>query len=402
VAFISALPVWLLLTAMFGRDLIAVESASGESYEQQRSRVIALEARLTQLEAELARLEPSKEPESSTKREYLEAARSLVDELHHELGTKYFPLETRHRRSPYRWFLADGYVNVWRTLQQAEDLTLFVESRDVVYTAAIDNAERLCGLAQTVHASALCQELSALTGVGIETYQIRSRGIKSEIKHIKAMASSTDEEAQARAEARARLLKELDQGWARALVSEASNKIHTSENDLWMQIVILRNRLFLAFVLAVSLVYLMIGLAVLREVKTEELTAAVAFLLTGAVVGVFNELYSASRRKTGSVFDYGFASLRVLVTPVLSGIAAVGGVVVTNLAGSYVVTKTSGATNVPSLSQVFNLSGYRMGVVVAAIFGLTPGLLLSRLRDRTDAYKQEIEQLRASSTTDGD
>ena len=33
---------------------------------------------------------------------------------------------------------------------------------------------------------------------------------------------------------------------------------------------------------------------------------------------------------------------------------------------------------------------YPLGVLVAAIFGLTPGLLLERLRTETNEYKEEL------------
>ena len=133
----------------------------------------------------------------------------------------------------------------------------------------------------------------------------------------------------------------------------------------------------------------MLVLAVLRDVSDVMLTAGVAFFLVGAVVGVFNELYISSRpTRKGMVFDYGLSHVRLLVTPVLSGLAGVGGVLVTTMMGSFLV----GTASAPDLSTVFSLDTYSMGLVVAAIFGLTPGLLLTRLRDRTDAYKEEIEQ----------
>jgi formate-dependent nitrite reductase membrane component NrfD len=75
----------------------------------------------------------------------------------------------------------------------------------------------------------------------------------------------------------------------------------------------------------------------------------------------------------------------VLTIPVLSGIAAVGGVVITRLGG------TATDMNV-TLDQIFSLKDYPFGVIVAAIFGLTPGLLLERLRAETDAYKKQIVQ----------
>ena len=42
------------------------------------------------------------------------------------------------------------------------------------------------------------------------------------------------------------------------------------------------------------------------------------------------------------------------------------------------------------MDEVFSLADYPFGIVIAAIFGLTPGLLLARLRQQTDEYKEEL------------
>ena len=101
--------------------------------------------------------------------------------------------------------------------------------------------------------------------------------------------------------------------------------------------------------------------------------------------GGLEELWGASRGQRGAVHDYGLALVRLLTIPVLSGIAAVLGVLFTRL-GAGVGTTESPVT----LDQIFSLQNYPLGIVVAAIFGLTPGLLLERLRAQTNEYKDEL------------
>jgi formate-dependent nitrite reductase membrane component NrfD len=115
------------------------------------------------------------------------------------------------------------------------------------------------------------------------------------------------------------------------------------------------------------------------------------YYLVGALVGLFAELYGASRGHLRAVHDYGLALVRLLTIPVLSGIAAVLGVVLTRLAGA-------ASTDVP-LTDIFSLEDYPLGIVVAAIFGLTPGLLLERLRTETNEYKEEL--LKSAAGTPG-
>ena len=82
--------------------------------------------------------------------------------------------------------------------------------------------------------------------------------------------------------------------------------------------------------------------------------------------------------------DIGLEFVRLLTIPQLSGIAGVLGVVITRLGG------TATASGTPALAEVFSLADYPFGIVVAAVFGLTPGLLLARLREQTDEYKEEL------------
>lgn len=44
------------------------------------------------------------------------------------------------------------------------------------------------------------------------------------------------------------------------------------------------------------------------------------------------------------------------------------------------------------MEEVFSFGQYAFGLVVAAIFGLTPGLLLGRLRAETESYKKGLVQ----------
>ncbi|WP_306537509.1 Ig domain-containing protein [Geobacter sp.] len=66
--------------------------------------------------------------------------------------------------------------------------------------------------------------------------------------------------------------------------------------------------------------------------------------------------------------------------------------------GSGVPTTGGTAGSIPTLKEVFNLSKNLGGILIAAIFGLTPSLLFDRLKQMTDKYKQD---LKSSQTTQG-
>jgi hypothetical protein len=135
--------------------------------------------------------------------------------------------------------------------------------------------------------------------------------------------------------------------------------------------------------------YTLFALAVIQEVDEVSVTAGITFYLVGALVGLFGELYATYRRRRGIVGDYGLSAARLLTVPLLAGIAAVGGVVITRLSG------TATAEGLPPLREIFSLRGYPFGLVIAAIFGLTPGLLLDRLSQQTESYKKELAETSA-------
>ncbi len=360
------LVVWMIAALLFGPEVTDVESASSETYEELRARVVALKARLVDVQA-------TDEATRTPGKEAIHEADELLGTLNEELGI--------HRggrsRSGYRWLVGHGYINAWSTLHQAEDKLLAVEPVSVVYATAVTNLDRLAGTRSSAEAAELTTQLKALLGIDGRANRSGDR----EVEHRE-------------------LLTRLNHDWARALVRESAFLIHRAKNEAWDKIVKKRNQLFMALVLAISLTYAILALAVLADVTEKTLTAAVTFFLVGAVVGVFNALHLASTTRNIGVFDYGLAQMRLLVTPVASGIAALAGVVLTNYAGSFLIAgsvATNGGAATPAFDEIFNLGSNPTGLVVAAIFGLTPRLLLTRLRDQSDSYEQQIEELSLTS-----
>ncbi len=119
---------------------------------------------------------------------------------------------------------------------------------------------------------------------------------------------------------------------ARALARVALREVRSTLNDFrdksWEGILRARNRLsgidccdwyYDAYLLA---------MAILTSNTTDAIAAAAAFYLVGAVTGLFGKFYRESMRGT-AVDDFGFSTARLVATPLLSGLAGVGGVMLT-------------------------------------------------------------------------
>jgi hypothetical protein len=137
------------------------------------------------------------------------------------------------------------------------------------------------------------------------------------------------------------------------------------------------------------LTYALLAVAIIGKTTPPEIIAATAFFLVGAVVGLVNRLYLDGQDATG-VEDYGLTRARLIETPLLSGLAALGGVLLIKLL-PLLANSDQGAAAGRILPATFDLAHYPEGLLVAAVFGLTPGLLINRLAQQAAAYKSDIK-----------
>jgi len=124
----------------------------------------------------------------------------------------------------------------------------------------------------------------------------------------------------------------------------------------------------------------------------------------GALIGLFSRLYNESKVENASD-DYHLTLARIIVTPVLSGIAGVVGVLLTFML-SLTLFKTAlpppqaGVTNpLPQLSleDSFNVKLNPLGFLIAAAFALTPNLLINTLKRKANDF---TDQLRNTGPSD--
>ncbi|HYC07631.1 MAG TPA: hypothetical protein VEG29_06870, partial [Candidatus Binatia bacterium] len=184
-----------------------------------------------------------------------------------------------------------------------------------------------------------------------------------------------------------------DERVARGVVREIRFAINEFRDGAWDGLVRSRNRLLRTILVAGVVGLLLLDLAVLAKVPTLNLISAVVFFLVGALVGLFNRL----RIEAGSsraVEDFGLFEARLLHTPLLSGLAAVGGVFLIAVLPAFSAVVATGATveTVPlkPLADVFDVTKNQVGLLVAAVFGLAPDSLLTILKKQADRYKDDL------------
>jgi len=99
--------------------------------------------------------------------------------------------------------------------------------------------------------------------------------------------------------------------------------------------------------------------------------------------------------------DYHLTLARIIVTPVLSGIAGVLGVLLTTML-SLTLLKSALPQNVVlavpqlGLDDTFNLQRNSLGILIAAAFALTPNLLINTLKKKANDFTDKLQNTGAS------
>jgi len=95
-------------------------------------------------------------------------------------------------------------------------------------------------------------------------------------------------------------------------------------------------------------------------------------------------LYGESRISS-AINDYGLSLARLTATPLLSGLAGIGGVLITALLfNSMLVEPGPGSISI-TLQWLFSLQEPRY-LLAAAVFGLAPNLIIGTLQQRAAKY----------------
>ena len=222
---------------------------------------------------------------------------------------------------------------------------------------------------------------------------------------------------------------------ARAVLREIRRGLNEFRDDRWDGLVRARNRILGTLTVTGIVTYVLLGFALeARSANApldrmqDAIVAATAFYLVGAIVGLFDRLNRESK-DDAAVEDYGLSNARLALTPILSGLAAVGGVLITTMLlgtvnGSALTPQVSAAPASPAPARVaaltpslgatlaaqqpaptpapaagpsrpgdiFNLEKYPFGLILAAIFGFTPGLLINRLKQGSQRMEADLRR----------
>jgi len=285
----------------------------------------------------------------------------------------------RERSTGAKWVLGSGYIDLWTRLHHAEAALLVVQPTEEIVAGALADETRLVGSHMENSDDQLRKLRAAVVTLGGKAYLSSDA-----VALVKDADAAADPESQTQ---------------ARLILRSVRETISEYRDGRRAGLVKTRNQLMWTGLVTGAFAYAMLALPILIGVSRIAVTAAAAFFMTGAVVGLFAQLRSWSgSAPAGGEDDFGLAQTRLLYAPLLSGLAGVGGVVITTMLyasidGSVlsVANNTTVGGTVPLLKQVFDLGAAPFGLVIAAVFGLTPELLVNRLQGQADKYRVDLQ-----------
>jgi hypothetical protein len=190
---------------------------------------------------------------------------------------------------------------------------------------------------------------------------------------------------------------------ARSTIRQVRSSLHKFTNERWDALVRARNQLLGTALLASIITYILVVLGILAgivpiagviPVPESTLEQIIIFYLLGAIVGLFSRLLDESNAKDSDIAhkdDYGLTAARILVTPLLSGLAALVGVLLTAMLSITLTTTVSHVTtSFPPLRSIYNFNIYPQNLVFAAVFGYLPSLVIGILKQQTNKIQSEI------------
>jgi hypothetical protein len=274
-----------------------------------------------------------------------------------------------------RWALASGYMSVLRALHRADEALIIVEPTDAAVGDALHDALSLEG-------SAIGNRERLIDIVRISMHRL-SPG--SAVSFMAAVTGAPANDAE-----------RINEKQAREALREVRHALNEFRDDRHEGLIRARNRLIWTMLAVGVTTYLLLSLALVAGVSVKHIQTAAILYLVGAIVGLFNRL-RIEAGQSSAVEDFGLSQARLVVTPLVSGLAAVAGVYLIAALPVLLPNGSEPPATAPVLSEVFDLATNSMALIYAAIFGLAPSTLTSRLSMASARLEKDLQSTEAAS-----
>ncbi|HXX78094.1 MAG TPA: hypothetical protein VEI53_06375 [Ktedonobacteraceae bacterium] len=318
----------------------------------------------------------------------------------------------------FAWIIGTGYNSAWTLLHHAEEV--MIEVADVETVAHEANHDFLAIEGSGIERSdelldnlvqAVVQLVSPGALVYFNEYQPRKSIVA--LRQLKQVMGQSPNPSNTAAPDSCTLDRSDSsphaQAVARAVLREVRSTLNDYRDKRWEGLVHQRSQLLRAMAVTGIVTYTLLSLTILSTSSMDQkqvmslqkgILAATMFYIVGAIAGLFVRFYSESQANT-SVDDFGLSTTRLIAIPLLSGIAGILGVLVAEMLAGLGEPALLGATlsRTLELPTLFTLDPRLL--ITAAIFGVTPNLVIKGLQQKANEYENQLQSSKAAESTRG-
>lgn len=284
------------------------------------------------------------------------------------------------RGSGMIWVTGLGYIALWHRVHSAERALIKLEDCSDAMAGAMHDETRLRN-SNMQNKDVLLRRLNCAVAALDESKTCKTCQCLGHLEEV-GNCHPTDTARKA----------ELTHAKAFITLSDVRDQINTFRDDSWEGIVHARKRLIETSLVLAFTAYALLGIAIVAEAPAETIRWAAVYFLVGAIVGLFARARAEWDADT-AVDDFGLSFARLIYTPWFSGLAAVGGVLIVSVLDSQLLNDGTNS----SLLDIFSNSPSLL--IIAAVFGLTPDLMIRRLSQQAETYKKDLQSTVVSQST---
>lgn len=411
---LATLAVWLLISIPMSL-LTSRDRVNARSFGLLISRLNQLETRLNVIQ--------NRNPDLDKLEEYQEVALEEAYNNFQELDTMVYESTSR-----LPWVLGLGYVVAWFRIHRAEEALIDIEPVEMVIRGAYHDKMAITDSQMSNSSDLLNQLRTAVKALdpamgdvfrtgdtsSQETEQLQDlldnvqqleKDMQQLGQDVQLIAKNSggkldDNQAHKKAPDQPGTKGPSPESEARLTIREIRQTLNEFRDHQWEGLIRARNRLMSGIFVTGLVTFLLLCIALLSASSGSSgsqsghaLLAAAAFYVVGAIAGLFGTIYRESTMSSG-VDDYGLSLARLIGTPMLSGLAGVGGAFLY----SVLILQTTPSASL-TISSIFTLS--RLDYLIAAIiFGFAPNLIIKGLAQQSNKYISALQSSKASVITD--
>ena len=374
--FIIALVVWLLL-AFFSMRFATAAGGRMLSYDSLKIELEVLKARHEIVKGVDTYATLTEQEKAQLTEEEKARWIALVD-----VDENISSIKQTLQSDGLQWVLSTGYASMWKRIYNAKEVMICLLPPPIVVDDAKYDESRLQGSDIPDHDNLLTLLENAIATLSPPALpQIQSSPTQSLQQPL-----PQETETQARTDIR-----------------KVSYVIHKFNSERWEGLLRTRNHLMGTALITGTFTYVLLAIAILAGVTADKIRQVIVFYFLGALVGLFGRLYTESNQTDSVVDDYGLTMARIIVTPLLSGVAALVGVFLLSIVSIGLITPATAShvQNLPGIDSIYNFTIYPQNLVFAAIFGFLPNLVINVLQQKSEDVKSEIKSSSAADTGTG-